>query len=155
MDIKAMLIVLPDGKLTLIATALQAQNPGKVVTQCLWPWFSLALKWFGRLHSTKQSFQHSNWVAKFQPLLEFQLRDEVSIPGGIGYKTAFGTDPVDFRLWVTVCFALQTGMLTFHGHRVWRLTRQHRRIADKLLKDNTGSMFLNVYDISTILSSCL
>lgn len=40
-------------------------------TQYLWPWFPSAIKWFDRLHSTKQSFQCAKWVAKFQPLLEF------------------------------------------------------------------------------------
>lgn len=54
MDIKAMLILLPDGKQTLISIVLPARNPGKLVAQCLWPWFSL--KWFGRLHSTKTLF---------------------------------------------------------------------------------------------------
>lgn len=56
------------------------------------------------------------------------------IPGGVGYKSSFRANPVDFRLWVTIRFALQTGRLTFHSNSMRWLSSQYWGVTNKFLQ---------------------
>lgn len=92
----------------------------------------------------------------FPPKLKQDRNFVWTVPGAIRYEPSFRADPVDFRFWVPICFALQAGRLPFHSHCMRRFTGQNWRVTNKLLGKKRLWLYLRHFSSKTdLFRSCV